>query len=259
MWPDWRWSYSRLIHRSPTTTTDAAGDFHEMSVSVYEQMTTPTLQHLQMASPKCSSPSSSAVTIPRPGKSILKKPPPPQQSFFSLSRLSRLLPNQNQSSSSASSTTNAIRPDENLKRAHFFLPHLATVYPISAANPPTSAFIKEEKKTVEAREAERRRRIVRGNSYGPGNPDTDEWWSMDKVESFYQECCVGREEEPHSGISAALKVSTVDSYGSPPLSPTQRIINPNDFVNTVESLWESRQNARSLWDIDNSNTGRRFV
>lgn len=219
MWPDWRWSYSRLIHRSPTTTTDAAGDFHEMSVSVYEQMTTPTLQHLQMASPKCSSPSSSAVTIPRPGKSILKKPPPPQQSFFSLSRLSRLLPNQNQSSSSASSTTNAIRPDENLKRAHFFLPHLATVYPISAANPPTSAFIKEEKKTVEAREAERRRRIVRGNSYGPGNPDTDEWWSMDKVESFYQECCVGREEEPHSGISAALKVSTVDSYGSPPPSP----------------------------------------
>lgn len=157
-----------------------------------------------MASPSCSSPSSSAVIIPRPGKSILKKPPPPQQSFFSLSRLSRLLPTQNSSSSGTNGD-----PDENLKRAHFFLPHLATVYPISAANPPCGVTTKEEKKAIEAREAERRRRIVRGNSIGPGPSDVEDWWSTDKVEAFYQECCVGREEQPHPGISAALKVSSL--------------------------------------------------
>ncbi|KAI5119230.1 hypothetical protein M0805_002155 [Coniferiporia weirii] len=161
-----------------------------------------------MASPSLSpSPSSSAVTLPRPGKSILKRPPPPQQSFFSLSRLSRLLPTQNPSSlpGTPAASDSANGPDEHLKRAHFFLPHLVTVYPISAANPPCTVYTKEEKKTVEAREAERRRRIVRGNSYGPGNNETEEWWSTDKVESFYLECCVGREEDPHPGISAALK------------------------------------------------------
>lgn len=150
-----------------------------------------------------SSPSSSAVTLPRPGKSILKKPPPPQQSFFSLSRLSRLLPTQN---ASTSSTSSANSDESNLKRAHFFLPHLATVYPISTATPPCGPNVKEDKKYVEAREAERRRRIVRGVSFGPASNETEEWWSMERVESFYQECCVGREEQPHPGISAALKV-----------------------------------------------------
>lgn len=163
-----------------------------------------------LLSPSSPSPSSSAVTLPRPGKSILKKPPPPQQSFFSLSRLSRLLPSQNPPSSSSSSTaasSSTTGSDENLKRAHFYLPHLVTVYPISATNPPCTVTTKEEKKSIEAREAERRRRIVRGNSLGPG--ETEDWWSTDKVESFYHECCVGREEQPHSGISAALKVSCV--------------------------------------------------
>lgn len=164
-----------------------------------------------MASPSCSSPSSSAVTLPRPGKSILKKPPPPQQSFFSLARLSRILPTQNPSSSSSGSNA-ASNPDENLKRAHFFLPHLSTVYPISTANPPCNLNTREEKKTIEVREAERRRRIVRGNSFGPGSSESEEWWSMEKVESFYQECCVGREEQPHPGISAALKVSSCYIY-----------------------------------------------
>lgn len=41
---------------------------------------------------------------------------------------------------------------------------------------------------------------------GPGSSGTEEWWSPEKVESFYYECCVGREEQPHPGISAALKV-----------------------------------------------------
>ena len=150
------------------------------------------------------SPSSSAVTLPRPGKSILKKPPPPQQSFFSLSRLSRLLPTQ--TATSGPSTSSANSDASNLKRAHFFLPHLATVYPISTATPPCGPNVKEEKKNVEAREAERRRRIVKGSSHGPSGSEVEEWWSMDRVESFYQECCAGREEQPHADISAALKV-----------------------------------------------------
>lgn len=161
-----------------------------------------------MLSPSSPSPSSSAVTLPRPGRSILKKPPPPQQSFFSLSRLTRILPTQAISSAGASSSASG--PDENLKRAHFYLPHLVTVYPISASNPPCSVNTKEEKKSIEAREAERRRRIVRGNSLGPG--ESEDWWSMDKVESFYQECCAGREEQPHPGISAALRVSYVMAH-----------------------------------------------
>lgn len=36
--------------------------------------------------------------------------------------------------------------------------------------------------------------------------DTEEWWSLDKVESFYRECCAGCEEEPDPTISAAFKV-----------------------------------------------------
>ena len=132
----------------------------------------------------------------------MKRPPPPQQSFFSLARLTRILPTQSTGTPSASAG-----PDESLKRAHFYLPHLVTVYPISAAAPPCSISTKEEKKTIEAREAERRRRIVRGNSIGPG--ESEDWWAMDKVESFYQECCAGREEQPHPGISAALKVRYV--------------------------------------------------
>ncbi len=147
--------------------------------------------------------SSSAVTIPTPGKSILKRPPPPQQSFFSLARLSKLLPTQNQ----PNVTTN----DEasTLKRAHFILPEMTTVYPIMATNPPSTPMLKEEKRSIEERELERRRRIVRGNNASTDSYAEDDWWSMDKVEAFYRECCIGREETPEPAISAALKVCSL--------------------------------------------------
>lgn len=143
-------------------------------------------------------PSSSAVTIPIPGKSILKRPPQSQQSF--LSRIKGFLPTQ------AASLNNEPKP---LKRAHFILPQIATVYPISSVNPPSTPTLKEEKKAIEEREAERRKRVVRGNSTGPGPNETEEWWNMDKVESFYRECCASREERPDPAISAAFKVSNV--------------------------------------------------
>ncbi|KAA1472653.1 RNI-like protein [Dentipellis sp. KUC8613] len=149
-----------------------------------------------MASPTSSyAPSSSAVTIPTPGKSILKRPPPTPQSF--LSRISKFLPNQ------ASSQTTAEDEAKALKRAHFILPELVTVYPFSAANPPSTPNLKEEKKLVEQREQERRRRVLRGNSTGPD--DTEEWWSLEKVESFYRECCMSRDDPPRPEVSAAFK------------------------------------------------------
>jgi protein phosphatase 1 regulatory subunit 37 len=90
---------------------------------------------------------------------------------------------------------------------------MSTVYPILAANPPCTPAIKEEKKFIEEKEAERRRRVVRGNSVSArASPaDLDEWWSMEKVESFYKECCAGREEPFDYTISAALKVSFSNS------------------------------------------------
>jgi protein phosphatase 1 regulatory subunit 37 len=146
--------------------------------------------------------SSSAVTIPTPGKSILKRPPPPPQSIFS--RLTKLLPTQNVSASGT-----AEDESRTLKRAHFILPQMATVYPITAANPPCSPAIKEEKKLVEEKERERRKRVVRRNSLSSGShelSESDEWWHMDQVESFYRECSIGRDDTPDPAISAAFKV-----------------------------------------------------
>ena len=53
-------------------------------------------------------------------------------------------------------------------------------------------------------ETERRRKVVRGNSMGPG--DSDEWWTLEKVESFYKECAASRDDSPLPEVSAALKV-----------------------------------------------------
>jgi len=166
-----------------------------------------------MASPTTScAPSSSAVTIPTPGKSILKRPPPPQQSFFS--RISKFLPTQTQPQLTTGDEARTLR------RAHFILPELVTVYPISAANPPSTPTLKEEKRSIEQREAERRRRVVRGNTVSQGD-DSDEWWSLEKVESFYRECCASRDEPPTPEISAAFKV--IDC----PLSYTRLIVCQN--------------------------------
>ncbi|KAI0087207.1 hypothetical protein BDY19DRAFT_986247 [Irpex rosettiformis] len=145
------------------------------------------------------SPSSSAVTIPTPGKSILKKPPPPPQSFFSLGRLSKLLPTQTTPSDDSND-------EKTLKRAHFILPELTTVYPIYAANPPSTPLLKDEKRTIEEREAERRKRVVRRNSVATDSSSPeDTWWSLPQVESFYRECCIGREETPDHAISACYQ------------------------------------------------------
>ncbi|KAH9950799.1 RNI-like protein [Amylocystis lapponica] len=195
-----------------------------------------------------SSPSSSAVTIPTPGKSILKRPPPPQQSFFSLARLSKLLPSPNQLLSNGTGDESTTT----LKRAHFILPEMTTVYPISAANPPSTPALKEEKRSIEEREAERRRRIVRGNSLGPdsGSP-AEEWWSLDKVESFYRECCVGREEAPDTGISAAFKHAAGTNPRTVDLSGVQLTVGSASVLSDVFTIeWGLRKLVFKECDLD---------
>ncbi|KAH9050180.1 hypothetical protein EDB84DRAFT_1449558 [Lactarius hengduanensis] len=171
-------------------------------------------------------PSSSAVTIPTPGKSILKRPQPIQQSF--LARFSKFLPTQSQPLVTAGDEARTLR------RAHFILPELVTVYPISAANPPSTPTLKEEKRSIEQREAERRRRVVRGNSISQGG-DPEEWWSLETVESFYKECCASRDDPPLPEISAAFKNAsrtsprTVDFSGVQ-LNPTSAAILSDVFA-----------------------------
>ncbi|KZV74163.1 RNI-like protein [Peniophora sp. CONT] len=145
-------------------------------------------------SPSTSTPSSSAVTIPTPGRSILKKPPPQTQGFFS--RITKLLPTQ---------TAQQQPGDEakSLKRAHFILPELVTVYPISSVNPPSTPLLKDEKRSIELREAERRKRVTRGSSTGGGSED--DFWSMERVDVFYHECCASREEQPSLELSRAFR------------------------------------------------------
>ncbi|GJE92479.1 RNI-like protein [Phanerochaete sordida] len=193
------------------------------------------------------SPSSSAVTIPTPGKSILKKPPPAPQSFFSLGRLSKLLPTQNTTSSNDSNDES-----RTLKRAHFILPEIATVYPIYASNPPCTPTLKDEKRSIEEREAERRRRVVRRNSVTPDATSPEEhWWSVEQVESFYRECCVGREEAPDGGISAAILRAKGPQPRTVDLSGVQLTVGSAAVLSDVFTIeWGLRKLVMKECDLD---------
>ncbi|KAI9455536.1 hypothetical protein HD554DRAFT_269836 [Boletus coccyginus] len=188
------------------------------------------------------SPSSSAVTIPIPGKSILKRPPPTQTGI--LSRIKGFLPTQ----PPAPLPDDAHKP---LKRAHFILPYLATVYPISTLNPPSTPLLKDERRAIEEKEMERRRRIVRGNSIGPN--DTEEWWSLEKVESFYRECCASREEEPDPLVSVAFKRASATKPRSLDLSGMQLTPTAAAILSDVFNIeWGLRKLTLRECDLDDS-------
>lgn len=209
--------------------------------------------------------STSSVTIPIPGKSILKKPPPPPSGLFSritmgsfgkffggnnLSSIGNAPsgatdtepPSGSVSDRSSNGTLSTAPPDPALKRAHFILPHIAVVYPISSTAPPRTPTTQLEKQAIEDRERERRRRVVSGDQpsgvpessplslsetttttptvisvldrnaeYRYGLPSASSnagssttWWSVDKVEAFYNECCSAYNEPPDPAISQAL-------------------------------------------------------
>ncbi|KAJ7083577.1 hypothetical protein C8R44DRAFT_894463 [Mycena epipterygia] len=167
---------------------------------------------------------SSAVTIPIPGKSILKKPPPVQASLFSRLSLSRFLLGQETAGASnaaaglkdgkdgGSGSGKDKEKDESAR--------MAVVYPISSLAPPSTPTLRDEKRAIEERERERCRRVVRAGSTGTSTDsasvltastgsveDAETWWAMDKVESFYSECCEGCQEVPDKGITAAFKAT----------------------------------------------------
>ncbi|KAG5726140.1 Leucine-rich repeat-containing protein 68 [Termitomyces sp. T112] len=178
------------------------------------------------------SPSSSAVTIPIAGKSILKRPTQVHSSLFS--RITRFLPTQ--------SPTTPSDDSKPLKRAHFILPEIAIVYPISSVNPPSTPALKEEKKAIEDREFERRRRVVRGNASGSGFHDADDWWSLDKVESFYRECCVQCDEQPDLGITTAFKNASPSNPRSVDFSGVQLTFASSSILSDVFTIeWGLRK------------------
>lgn len=156
------------------------------------------------------------IPFRKPGPSILKQPPPPQPKFFSFSNFSKLLPNQ-----SNQSQLPVGPPDDGgkgirgtpLKRAHFILPSLSTTYPIWSSNPPASPSLEHEKAEIEQREKARRARLVRGNSVSSLRSTAlstvsanEDFWSLDKVERFYKECALGREEPIDLRVINAIKV-----------------------------------------------------
>ncbi|KAJ7763041.1 hypothetical protein B0H16DRAFT_1311352, partial [Mycena metata] len=164
--------------------------------------------HSPSLGPSSPSPSSSAVTIPIPGRSILKKPPPAQGGLLSRMGLGSFLRSTANTNTSAQPGPSNDESTRILKRAHFILPEIAVVYPISSAAPPSTPTLREEKRAIEEKERERRRRVVRSNSYGYiGAGGSTTWWPMDKVESFYRECCEGCQEVPDKGICAAFKTT----------------------------------------------------
>ncbi|KAF8635270.1 hypothetical protein AX15_000493 [Amanita polypyramis BW_CC] len=193
-------------------------------------------------SPSFSSPSSSAVTIPVPGKSILKRSTPAQQSL--LSRITRFLPNQTLNQNSGADD------EKPLKRAHFILPEIAVVYPISSVNPPSTPTLKEEKRAIEDREHERRRRVLRSNS--TGEEGDDGFWSMDKVESFYRECCAGCDERPDSGISVAFKTASSSNPRCVDFSGVQLTFTSASILSDVFTIkWGLRKVIFRDCDLDN--------
>lgn len=76
--------------------------------------------------------------------------------------------------------------------------------------------MEREKADIEDRERSRRARLVRGNSVSSlrsgslsarSTPPLDDFWSLEKVEQFYKECCLGREELIDLHVVKAIKVS----------------------------------------------------
>lgn len=53
------------------------------------------------------------------------------------------------------------------------------------------------------------------------NKDEDDWWSMDKVETFYKECCIGREETVNPIVTTALRHAATTSPRALDLSGIQ--------------------------------------
>lgn len=124
------------------------------------------------------------------------------------------------------------------------------VYPISSLNPPSTPTLKEEKRAIEDREAERRKRVLRGSSSGP---DNEEWWTLDKVESFYRECCEGCDESPDPAITTAFKNATPTHPRAVDFSGVQMTLTTASILSDVFTVeWGLRKLTFKECDLDES-------
>ncbi|KAF9016017.1 RNI-like protein [Hymenopellis radicata] len=104
------------------------------------------------------------------------------------------------------------------------------------------AGLKEKKRAIEVREMERRARVVRGDSVSSssvsidGELPGDEWWSMDKVDSFYKECCAGCDEQPDPSVSAAFKHAATTNPRKVDLSGVQLTLTSASILSDVFTI-----------------------
>ncbi|CAE6445516.1 unnamed protein product [Rhizoctonia solani] len=124
-------------------------------------------------------------------KGILKRPPPAPKPFFSFTRdvlsISRLL--------GPGSTPQPLNADGELilKRAHFILPDIRVVYPISSDTAPSSTTQSESRLEIDA--AERLRRET----------EQHQAWTAARVEALYRDICKIRDERVDPTIAAQIR------------------------------------------------------
>ncbi|KAG8752504.1 hypothetical protein FRC11_008293 [Ceratobasidium sp. 423] len=127
-------------------------------------------------------------------KGILKRPAPAPKPFFSFTRdvlsISRLL--------GPGSATQSLNADGELalKRAHFIVPDIRVVYPISSDTAPSSTTQSEARLEIDA--AERLRRET----------EQQQAWTAVRVEALYRDICKLRDERADPTISAQIRSGT---------------------------------------------------
>ncbi|KAF9016025.1 hypothetical protein BDZ89DRAFT_1166498 [Hymenopellis radicata] len=119
------------------------------------------------------------------------------------------------------------------------------------------AGLKEEKRAIEMREMERRARVVRGDSVSSssvsidGELPGDEWWSMDKVDGFFKECCAGCDEQPDLSVSAAFKHAATTNPLTVDLSGVQLTLASASILSDVFAIeWGLRKLVFKECDLD---------
>ncbi|CAE6436311.1 unnamed protein product, partial [Rhizoctonia solani] len=128
-------------------------------------------------------------------KGILKRPAPAPKPFFSFTRdvlsISRLL-------GPGSTVTQSLNADGEpvLKRAHFIVPDIRIVYPISSDTAPSSTTQSEARLEIDA--AERLRRET----------EQQQAWTAARVETLYRDICKIRDEKVDPTISAQIRSGT---------------------------------------------------
>ncbi|KAG9119334.1 hypothetical protein FRC07_005687, partial [Ceratobasidium sp. 392] len=130
-------------------------------------------------------------------KGILKRPTQAPRAFFSFTRdmlsISRLLGPGGQPGGATPGVPDGERAV--LKRAHFIVPEMRVVYPISSANAPSSAAQSEAK--LEIDEAERLRREA----------EYSQAWTAARVEALYKDVCKLRDERIDPTITAQIRAN----------------------------------------------------